>query len=235
MDMPPPLQPVFNPPALVAKFDPSPKAEAAPTPHEEITRVISLLPKPSIGFVDFGCGADARWCIAAAEKWGCKVTGVEIDPLRAKAAKERVRIAGLSKLVTIIEGDAITTEVQADVGVAYLYADVLEKMKPKFEKLAAFASYLHQPPGLPVSKNGDTDFYTQPVPVAAASWPTSAVWGNRTYTGPVCNSPNCAMCQSIVRQLSTPVVQTQSAPASSGYYVKRCSNGVCWYEYVPAK
>lgn len=92
--------------------------EASPTPHAEIDRVLSLLPRPAVGFVDFGCGADARWCIAAAKKWNCVAVGVEIDPARAASAKEAVRKAGLQYVVTIVEGDATTTDVQADVGVA---------------------------------------------------------------------------------------------------------------------
>lgn len=204
-------------------------ADAAPTPKAEIARVLALLPKPAIGFADFGCGADARWCLAAAERWGCRVTGVEIDPARAASAKEAVRKSGYAHLITIIEGDAITTDVTADVGVAYLYADVLEKMKPRLEKLKAFASYMHQPPGLPATRNGDSWFYIRPQSVAAAP---VASWNNQRYAGPVCNNPNCAMCNSIRAQLSTPVVTQQ---ASAGEWVKHCSNGRCWYEWVPAR
>lgn len=203
----------------------------APTPHEEIARVLALLPKPTIGFVDYGCG-DARWCIAAAERWGCRAVGVEIDPARAAAAKERVRASGLDRLVTIIEGDAITTDVQADVGVVYLWPEVLEKLKPRLEKLKAFASYMHTPPVAGAVKNGDSWIYIRPQPVAVT--PTTATWGNRQYTGPLCNSPNCAMCQSIRAQLSTPSIQATPAATvqSSGHYVKHCSNGKCWYEWV---
>lgn len=172
--------------------------DAAPTPHDEIVRVLGLLPKPTIGFVDYGCG-DARWCIAAAEKWGCRVTGVEIDPGRAALAKEKVRNAKLEHLVTIIEGDATTTDVQADVGVAYLWPDVLEKLKPRLEKLQSFASYQHQPPGLSVTKDGDSWFYTRPRPVRVVP---SATWNGRQYSGPVCNSPRCAMCNAIRAELS---------------------------------
>ncbi len=214
--------PQWDPPALVAKADPSLlAAEAAPTPQAEVDRVLALLPKPTVGFVDFGCGADARWCIAAARRWGCRATGVEIDPYRAAMARVRVRNSGLGHLVTIVEGDAITTDVQADVGVAYLYADVLGRLRPRLEKLTAFASYLHQPPGLPVSQSGDSWFYTRPQPVAAAAW------GGQLYSRPVCNSPNCAMCSSIRSQLST-VTQR----SGTGRWVKYCSNGRCWYEWV---
>lgn len=197
---------------------------AAPTPQAEVDRVLALMPKPAVGFVDFGCG-DGRWCIAAAKRWGCRVTGVEIDPARAARARENVHAAGLGKLVTIVEGDAITADVQGDVGVAYLYADVLEKLKPKLEKLTAFASYLHQPPGLAVTQNGDSWFYTKPLPVLPRV--ASATWNGRTYSAPMCNSPRCAMCNDIRAQLSA------ATSGRGGHYVKHCSNGNCWYEWVP--
>lgn len=205
---------------------PEGSGESAPTPQVEVDRVLAMLPKPVVGFVDYGCGADARWCIAAAKRWRGRVTGVEIDPARAASAKEAVRIAGLSDLITIVEGDAVTTDVQADVGVAYLYTEVLTNLRPRIEKLSAFASYLHQPPGLSVTQNGDSWFYTRPPPARAAT----ASWNGRQYTSPSCNSPRCEMCNSIRAQLSTVSQQT-----SDGYYVKRCSNGVCWYEWVPAR
>ena len=169
----------------------------APTPSVEVERVIGLLPKPEIGFVDFGCG-DGRWCIAAAQQWGCRATGVEIDPARAAAARERVAAASLSHLVTIITGDALTTDVQADVGVAYLWSDVLEQLRPRIEKLRAFASYQHQPPGLSVVQNGDSWLYFRPV----VNQSRSAVWQGKVYSAPVCNSPGCAMCRSIRVQIS---------------------------------
>lgn len=215
-------------PVATVVSEPGDNAEAAPTPYAEIVRVLGLMPQPAVGFVDYGCGADARWCIAAAERWGCRVTGVEIDRARASAAKERVRASGLDKLITIIEGDAITTDVEADVGVAYLYTDVLEKLRPRVEKLNAFASYMHKPPGLAVTQNGDSWIYTKPQ--TAVRTVATATWNGREYTAPSCNSPRCAMCNSIRAQLSAATV---SPKTGGGHYVKHCSNGNCWYEWVP--
>lgn len=172
---------------------------SAPTPTREVERVLDLLPKPAVAFVDFGCG-DGRWLFAAVERWGCKAVGIEIDPARAAATRERVQAAGLNHLITIITGDATKTNVDADVGVAYLYADTLEQLRPRIEKLNAFASYLHRPPGLPVAQNGATWFYIRDSPRPAPAH--SAVWRGQSYSQPVCNSPGCAMCNSIRRQLN---------------------------------
>lgn len=186
---------------------------SAPTPGQEVERVIGVLPKPQIGFVDWGCG-DGRWCIAAAERWpDCRVVGIEIDPARAAATRERVQMLGLSGRITIITGDATTTEVDADVGVAYLYAPVLEQLRPRIEKLRAFASYRHQPPGLPVVRNGDTWLYVRGTQAVQQSRP-AAVWQGQYYTDPVCVDPNCGMCRSIRKQLG----QGIEAPAKNSIW-----------------
>lgn len=179
-------------------------ADAAPTPHTEISRVLALMPRPEIAFVEYGCGGSAPWCIAAVEKWRCKAIGIEIDPARASAARERVREAGLGNLITIITGDATTTDVNADVGVAYLYADVLQKLKPRIEKLSAFASYMHKPP-VPATRNGDSWIWTRPVQQTAAV----AVWGGYQYAAPQCDDPNCGMCASIRAQLAAKPTTTK--------------------------
>jgi len=188
-----------------ASSDPLATGEAAHTPMSEVVRVLALLPKPEIAFIDFGCGYDARWCIAAAERWGCKCVGIEIDPSRAAAARERVRNLGLSHLITIVEGDAAVVPVSGDVAVAYLYSDVLARLKPRLEGYRAVASYLHQFPGMSGTKSGDTWIYrrqqVQQAQQVQLSQSGGAVWGGVTYSQRVCNNPHCQMCNSIGRQL----------------------------------
>jgi hypothetical protein len=178
--------------------------EAAHTPMSEVVRVLGMLPKPEVAFVDLGCGYDARWCVAAAEKWGCKCVGIELDSKRAEAARERVKNLGLDRLITIVEGDAGEVPVSGDVAVAYLYPSLLARLKPRLESFKAFASYLHQPPGMSCTKNGDTWFYRKAVQSAQSvqySASPQAVWSGTAYSQPVCNSPYCAMCNSIRHQL----------------------------------
>lgn len=177
-------------------------AEAAPTPYAEVVRVLDLLPKPTKGFVDFGCGADARWCIAAAEKWGVHCVGVEIDPTRAKLAQERVNQEGLADLIDIYCCDSTQYSFPScDVGVAYLYPRTLEQLKPKIEGLIAFASMFHQPP-VPSTQNGNAWIYRRNMVYASSVQQPVAIWEGQQYTGPVCDSWNCPMCNSIRAQLS---------------------------------
>ena len=195
--------------------------EASPTPYSEVIRVIDILPKPEVAFVDYGCGSDARWCIVAAAKWKCRAIGIELDPSRVVTARECVNNAGLQHLVTIIEGDATTADVNADVGVAYLYTDTLVKLK--ITKHIAFASYIHQP-AVAAVKNGNTWIYTRPT-----TRPATAVWGGVEYTHRVCNDPNCAMCNSIQLQL-TPKTNT-TAPAGYHYETQK----ICYGRFRPCE
>jgi thiol-disulfide isomerase/thioredoxin len=170
-------------------------AEAESTPYAEIVRVLALLPRPDKGFVEFGCGGDARWCQAAVEKWRCQAMGIEIDHDRAVEARQRVRMAGLEKFITIVECDATKLDAGADVGAAYLYQETLDKLRPKLEKLNAFVSYMHRPQ-LPVYQNGKCWIYNRSIPAQRV-----AIWEGQQYTGRVCSDPNCRMCASIAAQL----------------------------------
>lgn len=212
-------------------------AESAPTPYAEIERVLSLLPKPSKGFVDFGCGADARWCLAAAEKWGCKCIGMEIDPTRAKLAQERVKAEGFADLIEIYYADSTAYSYpNCDVGIAYLYPATLDKLKPQIEGLTAFASMFHQPP-VPAIKNGNAWIYRKPAMTAMASQPVG-IWNGVAYSGPQPGC-NCPMCQSIVAQIEAQRRLQQQQPSAAanqprGHYERRkvCTNGYCRIENV---
>lgn len=69
---------------------------------------------------------------------------------------------------------------------------------------------------------------------------SQAVWGGRSYSGRVCSSPGCRMCNSISAQLRTQsasrvVVRQQPTASPAGYHyetrrVKRCNGRQCWYE-----
>lgn len=72
-----------------------------------------------------------------------------------------------------------------------------------------------------------------------------AVWNGYTYNAPVCNKPNCQMCNTIRAQLaaqSTPntIYETRAATNDTVRYetravtkqVKRCNGRTCWYENV---
>lgn len=172
--------------------------EQAPTPIVEVRRVLAILrPKSHEMFIDFGCG-DGRWLIEAARTYKCRAVGIEINPIQAERTRRAVVAAGLGDKVQVIVGDATTVDVDAQVGVAYLYPNVLVRLKPKLLKLKRFATYMHRVDGVVMQQNGDAWVWTKPEPMFVTPY---AWYGGQTYTGRVCNSPYCSMCNSIARQL----------------------------------
>lgn len=176
-----------------------------PAPMEGVGAGLRALNPRGKVIVDYGCGHDARWLIAAVRDFGAaRGVGVEIDPEAAESARRYVAQAGLSDRIEIRVGDATTTSVKADVGVAYLFEDTLRKLAPKIRQLDRFVSYAHKVPGLPMREQGDVFVYERPQPMyqPVAVRPAGAVWGGRVYSGPVCNRRNCTMCNSIRNQLA---------------------------------
>jgi hypothetical protein len=132
---------------------------------------------------------------------------VEIDPEQAARARKAVADAGLTHRIQIIEGDAAIWRFKADVGVAYLYPDDLARVKHQLLKLDRFATYMHPVDGLPMQQSGDAWIWQKPKPAPvqqvaqATQTPRYAYYGGQAYSGRLCNSPNCAMCNAIARQL----------------------------------
>lgn len=174
-------------------------AEQSPTPIVEVRRILTRLnPRASEVFVDYGCG-DGRWLIEAARTYGCRCVGVELDPRQVRRARRAIAAAGLTGRVRVIEGDVTLVDVpEAQVGVAYLYSDVLVKIKPKLLKLNRFATYRHRVTGVVMQQDGDSWIWQRATPLYSTGY---AEYGGQYYSGRVCNSPYCSMCNQIQRQL----------------------------------
>ncbi len=79
---------------------------------------------------DLGCG-DGRIVITAAERYGARGVGVDIDPLRVAESIENARRAGVSHLVEFFEQDALKVDVsKATVVTLYLLSSSLLKLRP---------------------------------------------------------------------------------------------------------
>ena len=133
-------------------------AAQEPTPDDVLRQVIDLLNlSPSDKLADFGCG-DGRILIAAVDRYGCTAIGVEIDPVKADEARSNVQAAGLSDQITIITDDAARfwpSEHGVTAAVAYLYPDLLEKLRPNFQQVRMLVTPFHQVPGLDMERCGD--------------------------------------------------------------------------------
>jgi len=110
-------------------------APFVPTPLVVVDKMLSLAGITSGDVVyDLGSG-DGRIVIAAAQKYGAKAVGVELDRRLVEESKELAHNANVDKLVTIIQGDLLQTDLTgATVVAVYLLVGANEKLRPILEK-----------------------------------------------------------------------------------------------------
>lgn len=134
------------------------QAAQQPTPSPVVDRIMETLKlNESDVFADIGCG-DGRLLIDAVTLYGCKAVGIEIDPAKAKEARENVEAAGLSDRITVLTGDARKFDPKAygvTAAVAYLYPDLLGQLRPMLETVPVLITPFHQVPGLVMESRGD--------------------------------------------------------------------------------
>jgi ubiquinone/menaquinone biosynthesis C-methylase UbiE len=110
----------------------SPDVPFVPTRQEiveEMLRVAGV--KPGDVVYDLGSG-DGRIVITAAEKFGARAIGVDIDPQRIAEANANAKRAGVEKAVTFRLGDLFQADIaEATVVTLYLLPDVNLRLKPK--------------------------------------------------------------------------------------------------------
>jgi SAM-dependent methyltransferase len=112
---------------------PSPASLApyVPTPQDVVDRMLRLAGVGNKDVVyDLGCG-DGRIVITAAQKYGARGVGVDIDPQRVAESQVNARKAGVEKLVSFKLQDAMTVDVsQASVVTLYLLSASNMKLRP---------------------------------------------------------------------------------------------------------
>ncbi|MGD0781427.1 MAG: class I SAM-dependent methyltransferase [Candidatus Aminicenantales bacterium] len=80
---------------------------------------------------DLGCG-DGRIVIAAAQRFGCRGVGFDIDPERIRECHDNAKKAGVTERVKFIEGDLFQADFrEATVLPMYLLTTVNLKLRPK--------------------------------------------------------------------------------------------------------
>ena len=91
-----------------------------PTPPDVVQEMLKLaqVGKDDVVY-DLGCG-DGRIVVAAAKQFGCRAVGVDIDPLRVAAARQRVRDNHVEHLVRIEQANLFDVPL-ADATVITLY------------------------------------------------------------------------------------------------------------------
>ena len=118
--------------ARTARPSRNPDVIYVPTPQdvvEEMLRIADV--KQSDVLYDLGCG-DGRIVMTAAQKYGVRGTGIDIDPQRIQEANENARKAGVTHLVRFLNQDLFESDFSdATVVTLYLLTSLNLKLRPK--------------------------------------------------------------------------------------------------------
>jgi len=103
-----------------------------PTPQAVVDRMLELAEvKRGDTVVDLGSG-DGRIMITAAQKYGARGFGVELDPRLVQRSNDEARRAGVSDRIKFLQQDLFKTDFhEADVLTLYLLPDVNMALRPK--------------------------------------------------------------------------------------------------------
>jgi SAM-dependent methyltransferase len=106
-----------------------------PTTPELVEQMLKLGQIKSTDTVyDLGCG-DGRIVIMAAEKFGARGVGVDLNPERIREATENAKKAGVASRVRFVNGNLFDVDIHnATVVTLYLLPDVNLKLRPKLLK-----------------------------------------------------------------------------------------------------
>jgi SAM-dependent methyltransferase len=123
----------------------SPASRAAPTPAkptldviwvpsdvEVVMKMLELAQvKPGDVVYDLGSG-DGRIVITAAQRFGARAVGVELDPELVARSRENAQRAGVADRVRFLQQDLFTADLgEATVVTLYLLPDVNLRLRPK--------------------------------------------------------------------------------------------------------
>ncbi len=106
-----------------------------PTPPAVVDAMLKLADvKASDVVYDLGCG-DGIIVTTAAQKYGARSVGIDIDPVRVKEATERALKMGVSDKVKILQADLFEADIkEASVVTLYLLTSLNIKLMPKLKK-----------------------------------------------------------------------------------------------------
>lgn len=118
-------------------------APYVPTPMFVVHKMLELAHVDSDDILyDLGCG-DGRIVIAAAEKYGARGVGIDIDPLRISESRANAILAGVEDKVVFLQQDVMKIDFsKATVLALYLLPESLEMLRPLFEKLLVAGTFV---------------------------------------------------------------------------------------------
>jgi tRNA G37 N-methylase Trm5 len=103
-----------------------------PTPEEVVEKMLEVAQVKGTDIVyDLGSG-DGRIPIMAAQMFGARGVGIEINPVLVREAQENARAAGVSHLVRFIQADLFKADLrEATVVTLFLLESLNERLRPK--------------------------------------------------------------------------------------------------------
>jgi ubiquinone/menaquinone biosynthesis C-methylase UbiE len=109
-----------------------PEAPFVPTSQEVVEAMLRVAGvKPGDVVYDLGCG-DGRIVITAAQKFGARGVGIDIDPERIEDANANAQRAGVEQRVAFRLGDLFEADIaEATVVTLYLLPDMNVRLRPK--------------------------------------------------------------------------------------------------------
>ncbi|HYT77307.1 MAG TPA: class I SAM-dependent methyltransferase [Vicinamibacterales bacterium] len=112
-----------------------PDVPYVPTPQPVVDAMLKLAGVTAQDVVyDLGCG-DGRIPITAAQKYGARGVGIDIDPKRIEEANENAKAAGVTGKVRFLNQDLFTSDLsEATVVTLYLLPSLNEKLMPRLKK-----------------------------------------------------------------------------------------------------
>ena len=106
------------------------------TPYDLVSTMLQMAELKQTDLVyDLGCG-DGRILVLAAQKYGTRGIGYDIDPERIVESRQNVARNNVQDLVKIIQADIFTLDLEnTDVMPLYLHPDMMAKLVPQVEKM----------------------------------------------------------------------------------------------------
>jgi ribosomal protein L11 methylase PrmA len=106
------------------------------TPYDLVSMMLKMANVKKNDLVyDLGCG-DGRMLVLAAQKYGSRGVGYDIDPERVQASRDNAARNKVAKLVEIIQGDIFTVDLsKVDVLPLYLLPEMNRKLIAQIDKM----------------------------------------------------------------------------------------------------
>lgn len=130
-----PASPTTQPTPATQPPEREPDVPYVPTPEPVVAEMLRLANvKKGDVIYDLGCG-DGRIVITAAQKYGTRGVGIDINPERIAEAKANAKKAGVTNLVEFRQQDLFKTKFgEATVVTLYLLPDINVKLRPQLLK-----------------------------------------------------------------------------------------------------